>query len=189
MTRLLPPLPLRSWDTRSSAAAFQLQGIHRAGVVSVACCPHEEYVVATGSYDERVRLWDVRKLEAPTIATNVATGGGCWRLAWHPTESGRLLCSCMGGGFALVRGSEARRAVRRLPPSTRRSQQSLRHQSRPQVVLTYCAGAAEGEHGSLAYGADWLQLGPAAAAAGVGGLAAASVSFYDRSLHVWCVDG
>ena len=126
-----------SWDTRSAAPAFQLRSAHRAGVVSVACCPQEEFLVATGaggrasglglqqgslltrpsacpvrmaagSYDERVRLWDVRKLEMPLMTQAVATGGGCWRLVWHPTMPGLLLCSCMGGGFALVRGGEVR---------------------------------------------------------------------------------
>ena len=41
-------------------------------------------IVATGSYDDHVRLWDVRALKSPVSELNV--GGGAWPCRWHPTR-------------------------------------------------------------------------------------------------------
>jgi hypothetical protein len=98
-----------------------------------------------------VRLWDMRHLHKPVCTLQVPCGGGVWRLAWHPTD-GSLLAACMQHGFALVKHGG--------------------------VALRYCAGAAQGEHGSLGYGVAWCAL------AG-GRTAAVTCSFYDRTLHIW----
>ena len=106
--------------------------------VSVALVALERFVTrvdgcpAAGSYDERVRLWDVRHMHAPVCTATLACGGGVWRLAWHPTESDTLLAACMQAGFAVIR--------------------------RGAVALRYCAGAAAGDHGSLGYGVAWCSL-------------------------------
>ena len=104
-----------------------------------------------GSYDETVRLWDVRNLAAPACQVETPCGGGVWRVAWHPQESRVLLAACMQNGFAVIRDG--------------------------QVLQRYGAGAAQGEHGSLGYGAAWCRLS--------GRFAAVTTSFYDRSLHIW----
>ena len=41
-------------------------------------------IVATGSYDDHVRLWDVRALKSPASELNV--GGGAWPCRWHQTR-------------------------------------------------------------------------------------------------------
>ena len=44
-------------------------------------------IVATGSYDDHVRLWDVRALKSPASELNV--GGAAWPCRWHPDETQR----------------------------------------------------------------------------------------------------
>ena len=51
---------VRLVDLRSGASTHSLAGHHRA-VVSVAWSPHEEFVLASGSLDGTVRLWDIRR--------------------------------------------------------------------------------------------------------------------------------
>lgn len=114
-----------------------------------------------GSYDETFRLWDVRALSQPLETAAVLCGGGVWRIVWHPAERGAALCACMQNGFAVVRGAK--------------------------VAVSYCAGAAQGQHGSLGYGVQWGAFGR-----GEGGEEAPprapiaiSCSFYDRTLRLW----
>ena len=134
---------------------------HRSGVCCIECDPHREHQLATGacdvqslndsgllvslallsppgragSYDESIRLWDLRQPREPTCTAAAPCGGGVWRMAWHPTVPDTLLAACMQGGFAVVG-------------------QGL------SVDVRYGEAAGEGEHGSLAYGVAWCSLGP-----------------------------
>ena len=128
----------------------------RAGVTAVAPSPHQEGLVATGSYDERLRFWDLRSLAAPVLTRELPTGGGVWRVKWHPTCPGALLIANMHAGFCTVRAK---------PPE------------QAEVVEVYS------EHESLGYGADWW-FGGAPEGRG-GGDVVATCSFYDNLLHVW----
>ncbi|KAL9604594.1 MAG: hypothetical protein Q9179_001787 [Wetmoreana sp. 5 TL-2023] len=51
---------VRLVDLRSGASAHSLAG-HQRAVLSVAWSPHEEYILASGSSDGTVRLWDIRR--------------------------------------------------------------------------------------------------------------------------------
>ena len=73
---------------------------HAAGVCCIAPCPSTPHLLATGSYDERARLWDARMLRAPLVEHEC--GGGVWRLKWHPERRDVLLAACMHAGFAVL---------------------------------------------------------------------------------------
>ncbi|KPJ02596.1 WD repeat-containing protein 85 [Papilio xuthus] len=73
---------------------------HEAGVTAVRSDTETEHRLLTGSYDEKVRLWDARNLKCCITDENV--NGGVWRLKWHPYNS-VVLAACMYGGFRLLR--------------------------------------------------------------------------------------
>lgn len=56
-----------------------------------------------GSYDQKVRLWDMRMPSLPTKTAVVDSGGGVWRVKWHPKDPDLILGSCMHGGFTVLR--------------------------------------------------------------------------------------
>ncbi|KAI8068560.1 WD40-repeat-containing domain protein [Gongronella butleri] len=92
----------RGWDTRTdlSQPIFTYRR-HDMGVTTIQSNPHREHVLATGSYDEHVYLWDIRNTRAPT-STIHTPGGGIWRLKWHPSNPAILLSASMhAGAFVL----------------------------------------------------------------------------------------
>ena len=86
---------LKGWDARSPKPALSLR--HGAGVTAVLC---DDGSVATGSYDESVRLWDLRAPAAPTAS--VVVGGGAYALA---RDSDGYLAACMGAGVRVLRAA------------------------------------------------------------------------------------
>lgn len=90
----------KCWDHRDVSRPSFTSREHDMGVTSIAPNPFNAHLVATGSYDERLRIFDVRKPSA--ALQTVALGGGVWKLAWHPKEP-TLLAACMHGGFKVVR--------------------------------------------------------------------------------------
>jgi len=158
---------------------------HSAGVTCVSPHPSREHILATGSYDGKARLWDVRRPRAPLAELDV--GGGAWRLQWRPPPARRggdgggggdlLLAACMYNGFSVLRaafGSDGG------------------DDQRFEVVERYEA------HESLAYGCDWWRGAGGGGGREGGGIGSnggdarkgdddvvASISFYDRRLHLW----
>uniref|UniRef100_A0A5B7BX14 methylated diphthine methylhydrolase n=1 Tax=Davidia involucrata TaxID=16924 RepID=A0A5B7BX14_DAVIN len=146
------------WDLRDgpSKLAFQNTKIHKMGVCCIAKSPSDPHTLLTGSYDEYLRVWDVRSISKPINETSICLGGGVWRIKHHPFVPGLVLAACMHNGFAVVKikGDGA------------------------EVIETYS------KHGSLAYGADW-QKGELCQEGKRKSAAVATCSFYDRLLRVW----
>ena len=91
---------LKVWDARDAGRASATnRKTHGAGVTCVAPSPHDDHIIATGSYDDYVRLWDCRRIATPLSECNV--GGGAWRARWHRSRRA-LACAAMGGGAALL---------------------------------------------------------------------------------------
>ena len=117
---------LKGWDTRiTDTRPTFINKSHSMGVCSIQSHPTEEYTLATGSYDQFVHLFDTRKMKEPI--TKYDTGGGVWRIKWHPTKSEVLLTANMHNGFQILK----------------KVNDSI------EVLTKY------DEHESLAYGVDW----------------------------------
>ena len=84
----------RIWDVRSLSCITNKS--HQAGVTAISHHPRQEFVLATGSYNESIRIWDTRTMKSPL--KEQTTGGGVWRIKWHP-EQDLMLAACMYNGF------------------------------------------------------------------------------------------
>ncbi len=76
-------------DSDEGERSMQLFGnrrAHAAGVCCIAGHAQQEHLVATGSYDESIRLWDMRKVEKPVVAAQVGRGGAWGCLHWEAKE-------------------------------------------------------------------------------------------------------
>ncbi|CAI0398576.1 unnamed protein product [Linum tenue] len=147
------------WDLRddpSSNSVFQNSKVHKMGVCCIAKNPTDPNALLTGSYDEHLRVWDVRSISKPVNQVSLRLGGGVWRVKYHPFVADVALAACMHNGFAIVKindgGSE--------------------------IIETY------DKHESLAYGADWQRGGLCGEGRGKSA-AVATCSFYDKLVRAW----
>jgi len=149
---------LKIWDTRLDCSAPVMKNkLHEAGVCSLQYHPRKESILASGSYDSCVRIWDKRKLHAP-IVEPFNCGGGVWRLKWSFTEDDLLLIAAMRSGFLSVK----------VDPNEITKKSSYRPE-----------GLGPGKWESLAYGADWVKL-PGKMELGIVG-----ASFYNKTFHLF----
>lgn len=146
------------WDLRDgpSKLAFRNSKVHTMGVTCIAKNPTDRNTVLTGSYDEYLRVWDLRSISKPVNETSTCLGGGVWRIKYHPFVSGLVLAACMHNGFSIVKING----------------------DKTEVIETYS------KHESLAYGADWhrdvsFHEGKR------NSTLVATCSFYDQLLRIW----
>ncbi|KAI0778192.1 WD-40 repeat-containing protein [Trametes elegans] len=161
-------LRMKGWDIRQGGAKpLFVNKRFDAGVTTIQSHPHIEHILAVGSYDNTVRLFDTRKPYVPVTQADV--GGGAWRVKWHPSAARKndLLVACMHDGFKVVRFD--------LVPGDD-SSCTLSSSDKPWEVTKRFD-----EHTSLAYGADWSFNGDKER----NDTLVASCSFYDHALHLW----
>lgn len=177
---------------------------HEGGVCSAQFHAKEEHVLATGSYDQRVRLWDMRRMAAPLW--HGECGGGVWRLKFHPLPEHKVrdcssadvhaphnrstlapLCSTFSLPRACVVAFTCGAAVQ---PGVRRAALPSAHAGAAACYRSCCHHADEAERiawyggheaEQLAYGADWAWWAEGRA----GQHLVCTCSFYDHSCHVW----
>ena len=187
---------LKAWDVRAGldapAMRFRDWKTHGAGVTCVAPSPHDPHVLATGSYDDVVRLWDARAANRPVAVASCRLGGGSWRARWHP-RARRLAVAAMDGGAVALDwdGEERSFCVRRdedfvqdggvadhdADENPKNAVQERASDVRPGSLRASCVYDG---HASIAYGADWGWRGGRSR-----GDVVVSCSFYDKGLHVW----
>ncbi|PPQ64448.1 hypothetical protein CVT26_002155 [Gymnopilus dilepis] len=117
-----------------------------------------EHILAVGSYNNTVQIFDTRKLTFSLTQADV--GGGAWRVKWHPGQSrvNDLLVASMHDGFKVVHFDEG------FPEG---SSYQITHRN--------------DEHESMAYGADWCYGPPLRD----GKTIVAGCSFYDHKMSIW----
>ncbi|KAF8168091.1 WD40-repeat-containing domain protein [Crassisporium funariophilum] len=155
-------LKMKAWDIRQGfAQPTFVNKRFEAGITSIQSHPHIEHLLAVGSYNNSVQLFDVRKPLTPVTQADV--GGGAWRVKWHPSEARKhdLLVACMHDGFKVIRFGDPDGGG------------SLSGQ--PETVKRF------DEHESLAYGVDWSYAPPI----GNGETVVGSCSFYDHEMNIW----
>ncbi|KAJ2005337.1 hypothetical protein GGI02_004214 [Coemansia sp. RSA 2322] len=164
----------KGWDTRtgSSAPTFSSRR-HQAGVCSIHTNFHRQHMVATGSYDETVMIWDTRAMRVPVAEFNV--GGGVWRLKWHPEEPTQLLVGAMYNGFHIL--DVAVHGLRPLERAPLPDRAAGNVDGKVNITLQ----TSFMDHKSIAYGADWCQSHQDSSA----GWLVGTCSFYDHLAHVW----
>ncbi|KAG5899352.1 hypothetical protein JTB14_036841 [Gonioctena quinquepunctata] len=145
------------FDRRAGKEPVSKNRSHNAGVTSLHSNLSRENLLATGSYDEYIRLWDIRNMKTET--GSIKMPGTLWRLKWDSFDQTHLLAACMLGGVHIVNAS----AIDQL-----------------EIVGSYY------EHKNISYGADWCYLDRdnCGKFAETGQFIIGTCSFYDRLLCV-----
>jgi len=145
------------WDLRDSPSTlvFQNTKSHQMGICCFAQSSMNSNMILTGSYDEFLRVWDIRSTLKPVSKYYISLGRGVWRIKPHPSIPGLVLAACMHNGFDVQVGDEI--AI---------------------VAESYA------KHKSLAYGAVW-QRGERVEDKTRWESLVATCSFYDRLLRIW----
>eukprot|EP00798_Chlamydomonas_sp_ICE-L_P022758 gene22758-29926_t len=197
----------KAWDMRqddeSPSACFNDRRTHSAGVCTISPHPTCGQLVATGSYDEKVRLWDVRMptkplctSEPPQPAPVIHAGphaGGERSTAFSTSRPASPGVTPAPPGANHMRRPSGTTLAGPSPPGTRAPGLGSDNVSPViSIVDEYSQGK---DNNSIAYGADWVHGTCRDASEGCwlkdgadGGAEeslVATASFYDKQLHLW----
>lgn len=153
------------WDLRQPLLRPVHHGLDDfgAGVTVLSPHPKNSHLLAIGSYDETVAVFDLRQVGSPqSLYHSESLGGGIWRCKWHPFDTNKLLVAAMHGGCVV---GEFRGLSTTNPEET----SSIEFRIQKEFRL----------HKSMAYGIDWLSSRSGRKDA------AASCSFYDKAMYLW----
>lgn len=76
---------------------------HTAGVTSFMTSTDRPNQLASGSYDERLLLWDSRSIKLKNPLSEMSLGGGVWRLKAHDGNVPlKVVSACMFAGFKIL---------------------------------------------------------------------------------------
>ena len=156
-----------------------------AGVTVLSPHPRLEKLLAVGSYDETIALFDLRysgssssggrRRPPRALYRSESLGGGIWRCKWHPTRDDRLLVAAMHGGCAMGDFGNLRLALGGGGHDIAGTAAAVGFEVRRRFGL----------HKSMAYGIDWLVGGNNQSCNSRTADVAASCSFYDRAMYLW----
>ncbi|KAL6450567.1 RRT2 Diphthine methyltransferase [Candida maltosa Xu316] len=156
-------------DIRTNRDVWTLKRGHDAGIVSVLSPGSNGwnmnggYSLWTGSYDDHLRVWDLRVVDrlnpelidgyVPKLLNKEDLGGGVWRLIPSPVENDdRVLSCCMYEGVRVI---------------------DVQGEERFKVSRFF-----KEDHESMCYGGDWSSDGKYIA----------TCSFYDNVVQIWSPD-
>ncbi|KAK6170667.1 hypothetical protein SNE40_019002 [Patella caerulea] len=155
---------LKGWDLRQDTNSPIFTKRFDMGVCSMQCNSYNstnQNIIATGGYDEYVRLWDVRNWKREL--KDIRLDGGVWRIKWDPFNGTHILTATMYNGFHII------------------------NTSNPHEDMSIVTEYKVDDHGSLGYGADWctLPLNNISDKTNIIDTLISTCSFYDHSLHLW----
>ena len=162
-------LKLKRWDLRDTSTPTSTISRFEAGITTLTSSPHTPHLLAVGSYDSHLRIYDSRSPRQELQELDV--GGGVWRAKFHPdpTRADEMLLATMHDGFKVVKLNLDHRI--RFEEDASKAQWTV---GTREIVRRF------DEHKSLAYGADWSRLPPSDYDTLV-----ATCSFYDHTMHLW----
>jgi hypothetical protein len=187
---------LKIWDLRlvgennSSTKPINVIGTEEfsAGVTAISYHPKLQHIFAVGSYDECIRIYDIRMMTSSTATSEDTNkclerinnvGGGIWRIKWHPIHVDTLLVGAMHGGCRILKSSCNLGALDSLIESYDMYETIVNnYEVTDSTIVTEFK-----EHGSMAYGADWIYSNIEEEKYFIE--ACASCSFYDRQAFIW----
>ncbi|XP_058821215.1 diphthine methyltransferase-like isoform X1 [Topomyia yanbarensis] len=88
------------YDIRCLETPIVQNKSHDAGITSLLAFQHVEHLLATGSYDDNVRIFDTRFMKSP--ASQINLGGGIWRMKSNYYYPDQILCACMYHNFSII---------------------------------------------------------------------------------------
>ena len=163
---------LKLWDLNCIASNNQIASRNKpirtfkdfdAGVTVLSPHPKFDYIVACGSYDETIAIYDIRYCQtehsqkSPLLFRSAPLGGGMWRIKWHPYDDNRLLLGAMHGGCRVVTVQGLVEHVtimeeKKLNSETVATASEEGSTSNIKIIVEQ----EFTKHKSMAYGADWL---------------------------------